>query len=156
MSFVPLESFKHMRAPQICCTSYLNWLERSCHLWASTFLFKSAPYPLMYAYFPPFVYLHCIHDLCISHSLPSKLQILCYANDLPRYANIVQISLATQTLCGIIRYAKPVALFLLRIPCSPLSLCKKPFLSPFFMLAYPLNSSPLIQQRSVSLIQAKP
>jgi hypothetical protein len=72
---VLLESFKKVRAPQICCTSYSNRLERSCHLWASTFFLNSTPYPLMHAYLPPFVCLHSIHDLCTSHSLPSKLQI---------------------------------------------------------------------------------
>jgi hypothetical protein len=111
MSFVLLASFKQVCAPQICCASYLNWLERSCHLWTSTFFLKSAPYPLMYAYFPPFVCFHCIHDLCISHSLSSKLQIpLLHKRSpslrkhcayFPRYANPVLYHSLRKACCSI-------------------------------------------------------
>jgi hypothetical protein len=122
-----LENSKHVHAPQICYTSSLNWLERSCHLWTSTFLFKSAPYPLIHAYFPPFVYLHCIHDLCISHNLLSKLQISLLRKRSPLLRKHYADFLTTQTLVGIIHYAKPVALFSAMHPLFALNHCVKTF-----------------------------
>jgi hypothetical protein len=113
---VLLESFKKVRAPQICCASYSNRLERSCHLWASTFFLNFGPYPLMYAYFPPFVCLHSIHDLCIIHSVPGKLQISLLHKISPSLRKRCADLLATKSMLLSFATQNPVAMFLLRIP----------------------------------------
>lgn len=126
-----------MRAPKICCASYSNRLERSYHLWASTFFLNFAPYPLMYAYLPTFVCLHSIHDLCRSHSISRKLQSSLLRKRSPSLRKRCAVFLATQTMLLSFATQEHVALFLLRIPWNCLYHCAKSF-EPIVYASLPL------------------
>jgi hypothetical protein len=118
MSFVPWKLKNCVYCAN--CASHLNDLKG---LITSNGYFPSQNLSLsihtcLFTTFYPFA---CILDLRFGlFPLDQAPRILCYANSVVRYANTVQISLATQTLCGIIRYATHVALF---FATHPLFLC---------------------------------